>query len=239
MATFKQICESVLEEANGRPVTLSSVNLGTDSDGEYYLQDPTQRNIVRWVNELNLQIQQQLVQANFMHKRGEFLTTVADKSEYIKKYVREIKANSAYAIKSGSTGRTPVEVMEYDDWLQDERSGPGSADQGKLSRPDPIGPRSPADPSAQLRGDPTMPRTILSTLALLLIPSPLARAADILPVGSAPPALNFPHFPDRMHAFIWRNWPVVEPARLAKVLDTSVENVTAVAESMGLPQLYG
>lgn len=127
MPTFKEICESTLEEANGRPVTLASVNLSTDSDGVYYLQDPTQRNIVRWVNELNLQIQQQLIHATFMHKRGEFITTVADKSEYIKKYVREIDADSAYAIKSGSTGRTPVEVIGYDDWLQDERSGGSSS----------------------------------------------------------------------------------------------------------------
>jgi len=54
-------------------------------------------------------------------------------------------------------------------------------------------------------------------------------------MGSAPAPVTTPHFPDRMHAFIWRNWNTVEPARLARVLDTSVNNVTAVAESMGLP----
>jgi hypothetical protein len=37
-----------------------------------------------------------------------------------------------------------------------------------------------------------------------------------------------------MHTFIWRNWPLVEAERLAQVLDTSVENVRVVAESMGL-----
>ena len=66
----------------------------------------------------------------------------------------------------------------------------------------------------------------------------LAAAVDggtLLPVGSAPKALDFPHFPDRVHAFVWRNWTVVEPARMAKVLGTSAENVTAIAESMGLP----
>ena len=56
-----------------------------------------------------------------------------------------------------------------------------------------------------------------------------------LPAGSAPKALEFSHFPDRMHAFVWRNWMVVEPARIAKVLDTSVGNVEAIAASMGLP----
>jgi hypothetical protein len=62
-----------------------------------------------------------------------------------------------------------------------------------------------------------------------------AQTAADLPAGSAPKALEFPHFPDRVHAFIWRNWLLVEPARLAKVLDTSVENVLAVADSLGLP----
>src|ERR1035441_3636144 len=36
-------------------------------------------------------------------------------------------------------------------------------------------------------------------------------AAD-LPRGSAPKPVLFPHFPDRLHAFVWRNWPLV-PAR--------------------------
>jgi len=67
---------------------------------------------------------------------------------------------------------------------------------------------------------------------LLLAISVSARAE--LPVGGAPPALSFDHFPDRMHALIWRNWPVVAESRLAKVLGTNVENVRAVAESMGL-----
>ncbi len=50
-----------------------------------------------------------------------------------------------------------------------------------------------------------------------------------------PPAELLAHFPSRMHACVWRNWQAVEPERIAKVLGTSVENVTRVAESMGLP----
>ena len=61
-------------------------------------------------------------------------------------------------------------------------------------------------------------------------------AADVtLPEGSAPAALVAPHFPDRVHEFVWRNWNVVELAKIAAILDTSVENVDAVAKSMGLP----
>jgi phage gp37-like protein len=59
---------------------------------------------------------------------------------------------------------------------------------------------------------------------------------EVLPTGPTPDALTFPHFPTRMHAFIWRNWPVVEVERLADVLGTSAANVREVAESMGLPE---
>ena len=57
-----------------------------------------------------------------------------------------------------------------------------------------------------------------------------------LPVGAHTPALGTSHFPDREHAFVWRNWTLVEPQRLAKVLNTSIDNVRRMAESMGLPQ---
>src|SRR5690606_25730520 len=43
------------------------------------------------------------------------------------------------------------------------------------------------------------------------------------------------HFPDRVHEFVWRNWNVVEPAKLAKILGASTRDVTSLAESMGLP----
>ena len=74
----------------------------------------------------------------------------------------------------------------------------------------------------------------LCAVLILCCSSGLWAAPSVLPSGSAPPALEFPHFPDRMHTFIWRNWNVVEPERLAKVLGTSAENVAAIAGSMGL-----
>jgi len=127
MPNFQQICESVLEEANGRPVTFPSVNLGKDNDGNYYVTNPTQRNIIRWVNDLNLQIQVHMQYADFMHKRGVFLTTAAGTETYTKSRVREIDARSLYAIKSGTSGRTPIEVAAYEEWLQSERAGDTSS----------------------------------------------------------------------------------------------------------------
>lgn len=55
-----------------------------------------------------------------------------------------------------------------------------------------------------------------------------------LPMGDAPAALQFPHFPTLHQALIWRNWNLVSIDRLAKVLRTEPENVIASAEAMGL-----
>lgn len=56
-----------------------------------------------------------------------------------------------------------------------------------------------------------------------------------LPVGAPRPALVFEHFPTRPCAFVFRNWNLVETARLAKILGTTPEKVREMAGSMGLP----
>ncbi len=63
----------------------------------------------------------------------------------------------------------------------------------------------------------------------------LTAAETVLPEGSAPAPIVSQHFPDRVHAFVWRNWNAVEPAKLARVLGTSLDRVNALAASMGLP----
>lgn len=49
-------------------------------------------------------------------------------------------------------------------------------------------------------------------------------------------AIEDPHFPHRQYTFVWRNWSVVDKARLAEVLNTSEANVEDIAASMGLPR---
>ena len=56
-----------------------------------------------------------------------------------------------------------------------------------------------------------------------------------LPAGSKPAPLALPHFPSRMHAFVWRNWSLVPVQRLSQVLGTSMKNVRTLARSMGMP----
>lgn len=50
------------------------------------------------------------------------------------------------------------------------------------------------------------------------------------------PAAVLDYFPHPQYAFVWRNWSVVDKSRLAEVLQTSVENVEQLAQSMGLPR---
>src|SRR2546426_7946577 len=57
-----------------------------------------------------------------------------------------------------------------------------------------------------------------------------------LPKGPSPAPVPLPHFPDRLHAFVWRNWELVPVAMLARVAGTSVGNVAALAAGMGLPK---
>jgi hypothetical protein len=55
-----------------------------------------------------------------------------------------------------------------------------------------------------------------------------------LPKGTAPSALTFPHFPDRLHAFVWRNWQLVPTERLAKVVGAKPGDILRLGRTMGL-----
>ncbi len=55
-----------------------------------------------------------------------------------------------------------------------------------------------------------------------------------LPVGEAPAPLVFDHFPTRWQTVLWRNWGLVTPARLAKVLNATEETLACAAAAMGL-----
>jgi hypothetical protein len=68
-----------------------------------------------------------------------------------------------------------------------------------------------------------------------VIPWSANAAVAELPRGDARPALESCHFPTRLHEFVWRNWGVVDAAKLAKVVSTSEAELTAIATSMGLP----
>ncbi len=55
-----------------------------------------------------------------------------------------------------------------------------------------------------------------------------------LPVGSAPAPVAAPHFPDRLHACVWRNWQLVPAQRLAEVIGASRSDILRMGKRMGL-----
>ncbi len=63
--------------------------------------------------------------------------------------------------------------------------------------------------------------------------TPLTGLED-LPRGGAPKALGLPHFPDRLHAFVWRNWPLVPADRMARVVGAAPAEVVRLGQAMGL-----
>lgn len=56
-----------------------------------------------------------------------------------------------------------------------------------------------------------------------------------LPPLSSKEGLSFEHFPTRMQCFIFRNWEMIEPETLGKVLGCDEKTVLALAGDMGLP----
>lgn len=71
-------------------------------------------------------------------------------------------------------------------------------------------------------------------MATAELPSGAATAALELPSGAAPPALTARHFPDRLHAFVWRNWSLVPAARMAGVVGATSDDIRRIGRSMGL-----
>ncbi len=103
---------------------------------------------------------------------------------------------------------------------------------------------TPLDWSFRLdRAAPSVGRTAMGSLAraawwcclLVFGPGPATPAETILPEGTAPPPIVSRHFPDRVHEFVWRNWGLVDPGKLAAILGTSSERVQDLASAMGLP----
>lgn len=76
--------------------------------------------------------------------------------------------------------------------------------------------------------------------------APVGKDADLtaaaLPRGNAPQPVPFPHFPDRLHAFVWRNWQLVPARRMAEVVGASAGEIARLGRSMGLqgpPRITG
>jgi len=58
--------------------------------------------------------------------------------------------------------------------------------------------------------------------------------ATELPMGPAPEPVSMPHFPDRLHAYVWRNWEVAPTERLAEVVGATPDDILKIGRAMGL-----
>ncbi|RAJ91111.1 hypothetical protein LX87_05328 [Larkinella arboricola] len=72
----------------------------------------------------------------------------------------------------------------------------------------------------------------LATAGLLAIPSSFAVASRSVKKQ----ALALSHFPDRLHAFLWRNWGLVPVDRLAAVTGAKPADILKLAATIGLPE---
>ena len=61
-----------------------------------------------------------------------------------------------------------------------------------------------------------------------------AMTAANLPRGNAPEPVSFPHFPSRLHAFVWRNWMLVPVERMARVVGAKPKDLLRMGLAMGL-----
>jgi hypothetical protein len=73
-----------------------------------------------------------------------------------------------------------------------------------------------------------------AALTSVALAFPSFHAVAALPAGSSPEPVPLPHFPNRLHAFVWRNWPLVPAETLAKILNATPAQVRALAGAMGL-----
>lgn len=55
-----------------------------------------------------------------------------------------------------------------------------------------------------------------------------------LPAGNAPDPVTAPHFPDTLHAYVWRNWQLVPPDRLARAVGAEPRQILDMGTRMGL-----
>ncbi|HUQ91536.1 MAG TPA: hypothetical protein VM120_07630 [Bryobacteraceae bacterium] len=55
-------------------------------------------------------------------------------------------------------------------------------------------------------------------------------------MAQGPAPLPEPHFPDRLHLFVWRNWEIVNIDRIARVAGATPDKILELGASMGLPR---
>jgi hypothetical protein len=78
-------------------------------------------------------------------------------------------------------------------------------------------------------------RPVLVALVLAVgLPAAMPAATSLVREGPPAPAVLFEHFPSRLHAYVWRNWELVDTPLLARTIGATPAQLEALAASMGL-----
>jgi hypothetical protein len=64
----------------------------------------------------------------------------------------------------------------------------------------------------------------------------ISHGEENVPMVKGPKPIEAPHFPDRLHTFVWRNWSTADLSTMAEVVGTTPEKVREIGESMS-PEL--
>ncbi|MBX3256419.1 MAG: hypothetical protein KF862_19945 [Chitinophagaceae bacterium] len=80
-----------------------------------------------------------------------------------------------------------------------------------------------------------MKRICCLLLVLIFFSKEIFSQSDSLPVGTYPDAIPVTHFPDRLHAFVWRNWNLVSLDAMSRAIGCKESDISRIAVSMGLP----
>ena len=78
-----------------------------------------------------------------------------------------------------------------------------------------------------------------ATFVILALAASHGEEVAALPAGSAPAALETEWLPSRLHAFVWRNWSLVSPERMATVVGAEPADIVDIGRSMGLAPSRG
>lgn len=117
--TFLELCEQTFELHNRYPESFSSVDLGK-SGGEWLVPDPTQRQVIRAVQNAYSYILGFSSHWSFLRQRGKLLDLVAG-IEFYNPGRYSIPVWNTLFVREDSY-RRPVQQQSYDDWTMWQRS---------------------------------------------------------------------------------------------------------------------
>ncbi|MHA3774967.1 hypothetical protein ACXR0O_25895 [Verrucomicrobiota bacterium sgz303538] len=75
---------------------------------------------------------------------------------------------------------------------------------------------------------------VLFGAAGAILVGPIVASGFDLPNGPQPEPVSLPHFPTPLHAFVWRNWSLVDAQRMADTVGATHEQIVGLGQSMGL-----